>query len=198
MFSRISAPPGGPLGRQAQSPLGSPIRLEDQSAIEARSQAAQRRARRGETPRTLPPPGRNPRLRAARLRPVPAKPGQGHQPSVARAGGGGRGLRRRDGKGRSQLLHLSRSRPYAGARRADGKGAGRADAARQRPDARQGRLDAPDLGRARRDGLLRHHRRASADRLRRRLARAIQGRRRTSRSASSATAPPISAPSTRR
>ena len=57
-----------------------------------------------------------------------------------------------------------------------GEGAGRADAARQRPDARQGRLDASDLGRARRDGLLRHHRRASADRLRRRLARAIQGR----------------------
>ena len=57
-----------------------------------------------------------------------------------------------------------------------GKGAGRTDAARQRPDARQGRLDASDLGRARRDGLLRHHRRASADRLRRRLARAVQRR----------------------
>ena len=49
-----------------------------------------------------------------------------------------------------------------------------------RPDARQGRLHAPDLGRARRHGLLRHHRRASADRLRRRLARAIQRRPRTS------------------
>ena len=78
--------------------------------------------------------------------------------------------------GDSQLLHLSRPRPYAGARRAGREGAGRADAARQRPDARQGRLDASDLGRARRDGLLRHHRRASADRLRRRLARAVQGR----------------------
>ena len=78
------------------------------------------------------------------------------------------------------LLHLSRPRPHAGARRAGREGAGRADAARQRPDARQGRLDAPDLGRARRDGLLRHHRRASADRLRRRLARAVQRRQATS------------------
>ena len=96
------------------------------------------------------------------------------------------------------LLHLSRPCPHARARRAGREGAGRTDAARQRPDARQGRLDAPDLGRARRDGLLRHHRRASADRLRRGLARAVQGRQATSRSASSATAPPISAPSTRR
>ena len=40
-------------------------------------------------------------------------------------------------------------------------------------DARQGRLDAPYLRRAWRDGLLRDHRRASADRLRRRAARAI-------------------------
>ena len=74
------------------------------------------------------------------------------------------------------LLHLSRPCPYARPRRADREGAGRADAARQRPDARQGRLDAPDLGRAWRDGLLRHHRRASADRLRRGLAGAVQGR----------------------
>ena len=74
------------------------------------------------------------------------------------------------------LLHLSRPRPHARARRAGREGAGRTDAARQRADARQGRLDASDLGRARRHGLLRHHRRASADRLRRRLARAIQGR----------------------
>ena len=100
--------------------------------------------------------------------------------------------------GRPVVLHLSRPCPYARARRAGREGAGRADAARQRPDARQGRLDASDLRRARRDGLLRHHRRASADRLRRRLARAIQGRTRTCRSASSATAPPISARSTRR
>ena len=33
----------------------------------------------------VPPPGRNPRLREARPRSVPAKPDQGHQPSVARA-----------------------------------------------------------------------------------------------------------------
>ena len=52
----------------------------------------------------------------------------------------------------------------------------RADAARQRPDARQGRLDAPHLRGARRDGLLRDHRRASADRLRRGAACAVQGR----------------------
>ena len=110
------------------------------------------------------------------LRPVPAEPGQGHEPPVARAGGGGGGLRLRDEARRPVVLHLSRPRPYARARRAGREGAGRADAARQRPDARQGRLDAPDLGRARRDGLLRDHRRASADRLRRRLARAVQGR----------------------
>ena len=79
-------------------------------------------------------------------------------------------------KGDLELLHLSRPCPHAGARRAGREGAGRADAARQRPDARQGRLDASDLRGARRDGLLRHHRRASADRLRRRLARAVQGR----------------------
>ena len=54
------------------------------------------------------------------------------------------------------------------------------------------------LGGARRDGLLRHHRRASADRLRRGLARAVQGRQGRHRSASSATAPPTSARSTRR
>ena len=119
---------------------------------------------------------RHPRGRAARLRPVPAEPGQGHQPSVARPGGGRGRLCRRHAARRPLLLHLSRPCPYAGARRAGREGAGRADAARQRPDARQGRLDAPDLGRARRHGLLRHHRRASADRLRRRLARAVQGR----------------------
>ncbi len=109
-------------------------------------------------------------------RPVPAEPGQGHQPPLARPGGGRGRLRRRHAAGRSDLLHLSRPRPHAGARRADREGARRADAARQRPDARQGRLDASDLGRARRHGLLRHHRRASADRLRRGLARAVQGR----------------------
>ena len=116
------------------------------------------------------------RGRAARLRPVPAEPGEGHEPSVARPGGGGGGLRHRHEEGRPVVLHLPRPRPYAGPRRAGREGARRADAARQRPDARQGRLDAPDLGGARRDGLLRHHRRASADRLRRGLARAVQGR----------------------
>ncbi len=115
------------------------------------------------------------RGRAARLRPVPAEPRQGHEPSLARAGGDRRRLCRRDEAGRPLVLHLSRPRPYAGARRAGRAGARRADAARQRPDARQGRLDAPHLGRARRDGLLRHHRRAPADRLRRGAAGAIQG-----------------------
>ncbi len=119
--------------------------------------------------------GRDPRGRAARIRSVPAEPGQGHEPSLARPGGGRRRLRRRHAARRSFVLHLSRPRPHAGARRADREGAGRTDAARQRPDARQGRLDASDLGRSRRHGLLRHHRRASADRLRRGLARAIQG-----------------------
>ena len=120
--------------------------------------------------------GRDSRGRAARLRSVPAEPGQGHEPPVARPGGGRGRLRRRDEARRPVVLHLSRPRPYAGARRAGREGARRIDAARQRPDARQGRLDASDLGRARRHGLLRHHRRASADRLRRGLARAIQGR----------------------
>ena len=120
-------------------------------------------------------PGGDPRGRAARLRPLPAKSRQGHEPSFARPGGGCRRLCRRHAPGRSELLHLSRPRPHAGARRADRQGARRADAARHRADARQGRLDAPDLGRTRRHGLLRDHRRASADRLRRRLARAIQG-----------------------
>ena len=100
---------------------------------------------------------------------------QGHEPPVARSGGGRSRLRRGDAARRPQLLHLSRPRPHAGARRAGRKGAGRADAARQRPDARQGRLDAPHLRRARRDGLLRHHRRASADRLRRGLAAQYKG-----------------------
>jgi pyruvate dehydrogenase E1 component alpha subunit len=45
------------------------------------------------------------------------------------------------------------------------------------PDARQGRLDAPDLRGAWRDGFLRHHRRASADRLRGCVAGAVQGTR---------------------
>ncbi len=100
---------------------------------------------------------------------------KGHEPSVARAGGDRGGLCRRDETRRPLVLHLSRPRPHAGARRAGGAGAGRADAARQRADARQGRLDAPDLRRARGDGLLRHHRRAPADRLRRRAAGAVQG-----------------------
>jgi hypothetical protein len=158
----------------------------------------QRRYRRGNAAANVPHAGRDPRGRAARVRSVPAESGQGHEPPFARPGGRRRRLRRRHAPGRPVVLHLSRPRPHAGARRADREGAGRADAARHRADARQGRLDASDLGRSRRDGLLRHHRRASADRLRRGVARAIQGRRRTYRSASSATAPPISAPSTRR
>ena len=66
------------------------------------------------------------------------------------------------------LLHLPRACAHARARGADREGAGRADAARQRPHARKGRLHASHLGRARGDGLLRHHRRASSHRLRRR------------------------------
>ena len=88
------------------------------------------------------------------------------------------GFARRHAPGRSELLHLSRPCPHARARRAGRESARRAHAARQRADARQGRVDAPHLRRARRDGLLRDHRRASADRLRRRLARAVQGARR--------------------
>ena len=80
----------------------------------------------------------------------------------------------RHAAGRPLVLHLSRPCTHAGARRAGREGLGRADAARQRVDARQGRLDASHLRRARRDGLLRHHRCASADRLRRGVARAIQ------------------------
>ena len=136
----------------------------------------QRRHRRGDAAPPLPLAGAAARGRAARLRPVPAEPGEGHEPPLARAGGGGGGLCLRHAAGRPLVLHLSRPRPHARARRAGGEGAGRADAARQRADARQGRLHASDLRRARRDGLLRHHRRASADRLRRRLARAVQGR----------------------
>ncbi len=135
----------------------------------------QRRYRGGAAAFPLPHPGRDPHGRAARLRPLPAEPREGHQPPFARTGGGGGRLCRCDEAGRSLLLHLSRPCPYARARRAGGAGPGRADAARQRAHARQGRLDASHLGRARRDGLLRHHRRASSDRLRRRLARAIQG-----------------------
>ena len=136
----------------------------------------ERRHRRGDAAQALPlaiPPAAG---RAARLRPVPAEPREGHQPPLARAGGDRGGLRLRDEKGRPHLLHLSRPRAHARARRAGRESARRADAARQRPDARQGRLDAPHLRRARRDGLLRDHRRASADRLRRGAARAIQGR----------------------
>jgi Dehydrogenase E1 component len=46
---------------------------------------------------------------------------------------------------------------------------------RYRIDARQRRPDASDVGRSRWHGLLCDHRRAAADRLRRRLARTIQG-----------------------
>ena len=67
-------------------------------------------------------------------------------------------------RGRLHLLHLSRPRPHAGARRLDDRRPRRADGPRMRAHGRQGRLDASDQRRARRDGLLRHHRRASADR----------------------------------
>ena len=154
--------------------------------------------RGGETARTLPFAGQDPRLREARLRSLPAEHDQGHQPSFARPGGRRGGLRRRDAEGRQVVLHLSRPRAHARSRRLDGGHARRADAARHRSDARQGRLDASDLGRARRVGLLRDHRRASADRLRRRLGARNISARRTCRSASSAMAPPISARSTRR
>ena len=105
-----------------------------------------------------------------------AEPREGHEPSLARAGSDRGRLRLRDAEGRPHLLHLSGPRAHAGARRAGRESARRADAARQRPDARQGRLDAPHLRGARRDGLLRDHRRASADRLRRGAARPVQGR----------------------
>ena len=126
----------------------------------------------------VPHAAHHPPRRAARLRSLPAEPGEGHEPPVARAGGGRGRLCRRHAPRRPELLHLSRPRAHAGARRVGREGARRAHAARQRADARQGRIDAPHLRRARRDGLLRHHRRAPADRLRRGVARAIQGTRR--------------------
>src|SRR6185312_4628104 len=136
----------------------------------------ERRHRRGKTPRAVPLAGAPAGGGATGLRPVPPEPREGHQPSVAWTGGDRRRLRRGHAEGRPVILHLSRPRPHLGARRAGGEGPRRTHAARQRPDARQGRVDAPDLGRARGHGLLRHHRGPPADRLRRRLARAIQGR----------------------
>ena len=74
----------------------------------------------------------------------------------------------------------------------------RAVRARHRPPRRQGRLDAPDLRRARRDGLLRDRRRPPADRARRRLVGPVPRHPARSRSASSATGRRTSARSTRR
>ena len=136
----------------------------------------ERRYRRGYAAGIVPAAGAAAAGRAARLRPVPAEPGQGNEPSLARSGSGRRRICRRHETGRPEFLHLSRPCPHTGTRRTGGAGARRIDGPRQWPDARQGRVHAPDLGRAWCDGLLCHHRRASADRLRRRLARAIQGR----------------------
>ena len=66
------------------------------------------------------------------------------------------------------------------------------------PDGRQGRLDAPHQRRARRDGLLRDHRRAPADRRRRGVVGSGSAAPVRWRSASSATARRTSARSTRR
>ena len=62
-------------------------------------------------------------VREARLRPVHAEPGQGHQPPVARAGGDRGRLRRGDAPGRLHVRDLPRTRAHAGARRADDAGA---------------------------------------------------------------------------
>ena len=88
--------------------------------------------------------------------------------------GGGR-RRRRGGHAQRRLdvLHLPRPQPHAGPRRADGADPRRAVRARDRPPGRQGRVDAPDLGRARRDGQLRDRRRPPADRARGRLVRPV-------------------------
>ena len=66
-----------------------------------------------------------------------------------------------------RVLHVPRPRPHAAARRADGRADGRAARPSDRHLRRQGRLDAPDRRRARRDGLVRDRRRAHADRGRR-------------------------------
>src|SRR5665647_2115861 len=59
----------------------------------------ERRYRRAKAPGAVPLASAPARGRTARLRPVPAKPGQGHQPSVARPGGDCRRLRRGHGEG---------------------------------------------------------------------------------------------------
>ena len=134
-----------------------------------------RRHRGGDPARALPQPGQHPGGRAARLRPVPAEPGEGHEPSVARPGGGGGGLRRRHEEGRPVSFCTYRGHAHTLARgvpvekvlgelmqRDNGLMRGKGGSMHLMSDG------------ARRDGLLRHHRRASADRLRRGLARAIQ------------------------
>src|SRR5262245_65969536 len=55
----------------------------------------ERRHWRGTAPAPLSPPGHDPRIRAARLRPVPAEPRQGYEPPLARPGGGRGRIRRR-------------------------------------------------------------------------------------------------------
>ncbi len=131
------------------------------------------RHRAGDAARALPHAGRAALLRKARLRSVSAEPGERHQPSLARPGGDRRGIRRGDASRRLDVLHVSRPRPHAGARRIDGRRAGRVDGAPVRPAGRQGRLDAPDRRHERRDGFVCDHRRASAGRGRRGMARAV-------------------------
>ncbi len=61
-------------------------------------------------------------------------------------------------EGRLHVLHVPRPQPHAGPRRADGADLRRAVRARHGSDGRQGRLDAPHVGRARGDGLVRDRR----------------------------------------
>ena len=112
-------------------------------------------------------------VRGTRLRPVLGELRQGHEPPVDRPRGDRGRLRRGHASDGLDLRHLSRSRPHPGAGRADDAGLRRTDGPHQRPDGRKGRFDAPDQRGARRHGQLRDHRRPHADRLRRRVERAV-------------------------